>query len=67
MDLQGQGFDYLIVTLFKPYSTRDFTEYSPFSRAIREFDQEKLLLPKFSDYFPRHDALEWHRDRVFKS
>ena len=22
MDLQGQGFDYLIVTLFKPYSNR---------------------------------------------
>lgn len=52
---------------YKVIVARNFTEYTPFSREIREFEQEKLLLPKFSNYFPRLDALEWHRDRVFKA
>ncbi len=51
---------------YKVIVAKDFTEYSPYSRSMREFEQEKLLLPKSSDYFPRLDALKWHRDRVFK-
>ena len=47
---------------------RNFTENSPNAKSIQEFSGEKLLLPKskFKEFYPRLDALKWHRDRVFR-
>ena len=47
---------------------KNFTENSPNAKSIQEFSGEKLLLPKskFKEFYPRLDALEWHRDLVFR-
>lgn len=44
---------------------KDFTEESPNTKSIKEFDGEKLLLPTLKKFHPRLDALQWHRDRFF--
>lgn len=47
---------------------KNFIENSPNAKPIQKFNREKLLLPKseFQEFYPRLDALQWHRDRVFK-
>ena len=50
---------------YRIITSNKYTEYSPHSKAVRDFSGEKLLLPKHPDYFPRFDALEWHHKRIF--
>lgn len=64
------AFDNGLFTIDSDYKVivaKNFTEYSPNTRSIQEFDREKLLLPTSIDYFPRPDALQWHHDHVFKA
>ena len=53
---------------YRVIAARNFTENSPNAKSIQEFSGEKLLLPKskFKEFYPRLDALEWHRDRIFQ-
>lgn len=43
----------------------DLQEDSPYSRLMREFHGEQILLPSSQQYYPRVDALQWHRKNVF--
>lgn len=64
------AFDNGLFTIDNDYKiivAKNFTEYSPNTKSIQEFDREKLLLPTSIEYFPRPDALQWHHDHVFKA
>ncbi len=39
---------------------------SPYTRAMKDFDQELIVLPSNKRYFPRLESLKWHRDNKFK-
>lgn len=43
----------------------DLQEDSPYPRLMREFHGEQILLPSSEEYYPRVDALQWHRKNVF--
>ena len=43
----------------------DLQEDSPYPRLMREFHGEQILLPSLEQYYPRKDALQWHRKNVF--
>jgi len=45
----------------------DLQEDSPYPRLMREFHGEQILLPSLEQYYPRIDALQWHRKNVFTS
>lgn len=64
------AFDNGIFTIDRNYKiivAKNFTEDSPNTKSIREFDREKLLLPTSTNYHPLPDALQWHHDHVFKA
>jgi putative restriction endonuclease len=46
--------------------TKDLEEVSPHAKAIKEFQGEKILLPKIKQYFPDIQALQWHRQNIFQ-
>ena len=50
---------------YKIIVAKSFAEHSPYAKSIKQFEQEKLLLPTSIEYFPKLDALEWHRNHVF--
>lgn len=39
---------------------------SPYTRAMKEFDRELIVLPSDKRYFPRLESLRWHREHKFK-
>jgi putative restriction endonuclease len=39
---------------------------SPYTRAMKDFDREPIVLPINERYFPRQESLKWHRDNKFK-
>lgn len=43
----------------------DLREESLNSRPMREFQGEPILLPTLPNYFPRAEALAWHRENKF--
>ena len=43
----------------------DLQEDSPHPRLMKEFHGELILLPNSEQYYPRKDALQWHRKNVF--
>lgn len=43
----------------------DLQEDSPYPRLMKEFHGELILLPSSEQYYPRKDALQWHRKNVF--
>jgi len=43
----------------------DLQEDSPHPRLMKEFHGELILLPSLEQYYPRKDALQWHRKNVF--
>jgi putative restriction endonuclease len=43
----------------------DLQEDSPHARLMKEFHGELILLPSSEQYYPRKDALQWHRKNVF--
>ena len=45
----------------------DLQEDSPHPRLMKEFHGELILLPNSEQYYPRKDALQWHRKNVFTS
>ncbi len=43
----------------------DLQEESPNARPMRDFAGDRILLPSHSLYYPRLEALRWHRENVF--
>jgi putative restriction endonuclease len=41
-------------------------EVSPHAKPMRDFHGEQILLPKIEQYFPEHEALQWHRQNIFQ-
>jgi putative restriction endonuclease len=41
-------------------------EDSPYTRSMKEFDREPIVLPSNERYFPRLESLQWHRDNKFR-
>lgn len=44
----------------------DLREDSPFCKPMREFNGDRLNLPTNSQYYPRLEALRWHRHHIFR-
>jgi putative restriction endonuclease len=43
----------------------DLQEESPNARPMRDFAGDRILLPSHTQYYPRLEALRWHRENVF--
>jgi len=59
------GFDqgwFCIDDNYKIIVASDLQEESPHARPMREFHGETILLPSSEEYFPRPEALRWHRE-----
>ncbi|MGE5655641.1 MAG: HNH endonuclease [Actinomycetota bacterium] len=52
---------------YKIIIASDLQEESPHNRSMREFHGEFILLPISEQYFPRIEAIQWHRKNVFKA
>ncbi len=44
----------------------NFSEESPNSKPIRDFQGETILLPNSQTYFPSLEAIQWHRQNIFR-
>ncbi|EAZ93065.1 HNH endonuclease [Crocosphaera chwakensis] len=44
----------------------NFAEDSPNTKPIRDFQGETILLPNSQTYFPSLEAIQWHRQNVFR-
>jgi putative restriction endonuclease len=45
---------------------QDLDDDSPYTRAMKDFDREPIVLPSNERYFPRLESLRWHRENKFK-
>ncbi len=52
---------------YKIIIASDLEEDSPYNRSMKEFQGEFILLPTTEQYFPRLEAIQWHRKNVFKA
>ncbi|WP_309232614.1 HNH endonuclease [Cylindrospermum sp. FACHB-282] len=52
---------------YKIIISNDLEEVSPHAKPMKDFHGEKLLLPKTEQLFPEMEALEWHRQNIFKA
>ncbi|MEQ8999963.1 MAG: HNH endonuclease [Coleofasciculus sp. B1-GNL1-01] len=50
---------------YKIIIASDLQEESPHSRPMKDFHGETILLPSSEEYFPRLEALQWHRQTKF--
>ncbi|MEE3719597.1 HNH endonuclease [Tumidithrix elongata RA019] len=50
---------------YKIIVSEDLREESPHARTMRDFHGQHIALPAQQSYFPRIDALRWHRENVF--
>lgn len=50
---------------YKILVSEDLEEDSPYSRPIKEFHGEVILLPSGEAYYPSLEALNWHRNNIF--
>ncbi|MBW4449675.1 MAG: hypothetical protein KME38_23235 [Spirirestis rafaelensis WJT71-NPBG6] len=41
-------------------------EESPNAKPMSEFNGDRIILPTQEEYYPRVDALRWHRDEFVK-
>ncbi len=46
---------------------QDLEDDSPYTRSMKDFDRESIGLPSNEKYFPRLEALKWHREHKFKA
>lgn len=63
------GFDRFWFTLNDDYTiivANDLLEESPNSTPLKDFHNQSILLPAHTQYYPRQDALQWHREAFFK-
>jgi putative restriction endonuclease len=58
------AFDRFWFTLNDDYTivvSDDLREDSPHATPIRAFQNQSIILPPHEQYYPRQDALQWHR------
>lgn len=63
------AFDKFWFTLNKDYTVivaDDLRENSPHSTPIRDFQGHRILLPAHQQYYPREDAITWHREAFLR-
>ena len=63
------AFDRFWFTLNDDYTivvSDDLREDSPHATPIREFQNQSIILPPHKQYYPRQDALQWHRQAFLK-
>ena len=63
------AFDRFWFTLNDDYTlvvADDLREDSPHATPIREFHNQSIILPAHEQYYPRQDALQWHRQTFFE-
>ncbi|MEB3281616.1 MAG: HNH endonuclease [Lyngbya sp.] len=51
---------------YKIIVANDLEEISPNNKPIQEFNGESIILPISEEHFPKLDALNWHRENIFK-
>lgn len=64
------AFDQGLFTIddsYKVMVANSFEEISPNARSITDFRGEQILLPKSHQYFPRLEAIQWHRQNIFRN
>jgi putative restriction endonuclease len=64
------AFDQGLFTIddnYKLIITDDFTEEAPNTKPIKDFQGETLILPNSEEHFPRLEAIQWHRENIFRS
>jgi putative restriction endonuclease len=62
------AFDQGLFTMDDDYKilvSDNFEEISPNARSLKAFSGEKILLPHSIEYFPRLEAIQWHRENIF--
>jgi putative restriction endonuclease len=63
------AFDRFWFTLNDDYTivvADDLREDSPHATPIRAFQNQSIILPAHEQYYPRQDALQWHRQTFFE-
>jgi putative restriction endonuclease len=50
---------------YKIIVSKDLREDSPHAKTMGDFHSQYIILPTQQSYFPRIDALRWHRENVF--
>lgn len=63
------AFDRFWFTLNDDYTilvADDLREHSPHATPIKEFQNQSIILPAHEQYYPRQDALQWHRQTFFE-
>ncbi len=63
------AFDRFWFTLNDDYTivvADDLREDSPHATPVRMFQNQSIILPPHEQYYPRQDALEWHRQAFFE-
>ncbi|HAG80002.1 MAG TPA: HNH endonuclease [Cyanobacteria bacterium UBA12227] len=58
---------FCIDNTYKILIASDLEEDSPNAKPMKAFQGEFILLPTSSQYFPSIDALQWHRQNVFRA
>ncbi|MGB3535890.1 MAG: HNH endonuclease [Microcoleaceae cyanobacterium] len=51
---------------YKIMVANDLQENSPNAKPITEFNGETIILPNLEQYHPRREALQWHRQNIFR-
>ncbi|CAD5949890.1 hypothetical protein NO976_02732 [Planktothrix agardhii] len=52
---------------YKIVVAEDLQEISPHARPMTDFNGDSIFLPNTKQFYPRLDAIHWHRNNVFKS
>ncbi len=63
------AFDRFWFTLNNDYTiivADDLREDSPHATPIRAFQNQSIILPPHEQYYPREDALQWHREAFLR-
>lgn len=63
------AFDRFWFTLNDDYTiivADDLREDSPHATPIKEFQNQSIILPPHQQYYPREDALQWHREAFLR-
>ncbi len=50
---------------YKILISNDLWVESLYAKSMREFQGQRILLPPHKQYFPRIEALRWHRENIF--
>ncbi|MBC1237750.1 HNH endonuclease [Nostoc sp. 2RC] len=51
---------------YKIIVSKKLEEISPYTKPMKDFHGETLLLPNKEQYFPELEALQWHRQNIFQ-